>query len=187
VMSRLLIVYATREGQTGKIARHMAHVLAEAGHEARLFDADHPGLEAPIEELSSYDSVVVAAPIHAGGYPRSIVRFAREHATELAGVPSAFVSVGLAVASKTTDGRAETQPLIERFVTRTGWKPGRVELVAGALPYSKYNFIIRYVMKRIAGAAGGDTNTSRDYEYTDWAELDRFTRELSGEAAGAQA
>ena len=29
-------------------------------------------------------------------------------------------------------------------------------------------------MKRIAAKAGGDTDTSRDYEYTDWADLQRF-------------
>jgi len=30
-------------------------------------------------------------------------------------------------------------------------------------------------MKRIAAKAGGDTDTSRDYEYTDWNALSRFT------------
>jgi menaquinone-dependent protoporphyrinogen oxidase len=29
-------------------------------------------------------------------------------------------------------------------------------------------------MKRIASASGGDTDTSRDYEYTDWRDLGDF-------------
>jgi len=62
-------------------------------------------------------------------------------------------------------------------VRKTGWHPARVELVAGALPYSKYNFLIRYVMRRIAAKEGGDTDTSHDYEYTDWEAVDRFARD----------
>jgi menaquinone-dependent protoporphyrinogen oxidase len=33
-------------------------------------------------------------------------------------------------------------------------------------------------MRRISAKEGGDTDTSRDYEYTDWAAVDRFAREL---------
>ena len=151
-----------------------------AGHEVQLLDADRPS-RAP--DLGRVDAVVVAAPIHAGGYPRSIVRFARAHAHELTRVPTAFCSIGLAVASRTTDGRAETLPLVARFVRKTGWQPHRTELVAGALVYSKYSFVVRFVMRRIARAAGGDVDTSRDYEYTDWKALDRFAAEMSRAAA----
>jgi menaquinone-dependent protoporphyrinogen oxidase len=49
--------------------------------------------------------------------------------------------------------------------------------VAGALAYSKYNFFIKLVMKAIARKAGGPTDTSRDYEFTDWPALDRFVLE----------
>jgi menaquinone-dependent protoporphyrinogen oxidase len=49
--------------------------------------------------------------------------------------------------------------------------------VAGALAYSKYSFFVKLVMKTIAWKAGGPTDTSRDYEFTDWATLDRFVLE----------
>ena len=48
------------------------------------------------------------------------------------------------------------------------------ELVAGALLYTRYNFLVRFVMRQITKAEGGDTDTSRDYEYTDWDAVDRF-------------
>ena len=50
--------------------------------------------------------------------------------------------------------------------------------MAGALPYTRYNFLVRFVMRRISKAEGGDTDTSRDYEYTDWAAVDRFAVEF---------
>jgi len=181
-MANILIVYATRQGQTEKIARRIATVLRAQGHAAELFDADRPK-ETPA--LEGFQAVFVGAPIHAGGYPRSVVRFVEEHHASLERVPSAFFSVGLAVASRTTDGRAETLPIVEKFILRTGWNPTRVELVAGALPYSKYNFLIRLVMRRISAKAGGDTDTSRDYEYTDWEGVDRFASDFGARAVEA--
>jgi menaquinone-dependent protoporphyrinogen oxidase len=106
------------------------------------------------------------------------VRFVREHRQLLEKIPSAFFSVGLAVASRTHDGAAQSRGIVDKFLTATGWHPERVELVAGALPYSKYNFLVRFVMRRISAKEGGDTDTSRDYEYTDWSSVDRFAREL---------
>jgi menaquinone-dependent protoporphyrinogen oxidase len=33
----------------------------------------------------------------------------------------------------------------------------------------------RLLMRMIVGHAGGDTDTTRDYEYTDWDAVERFT------------
>ncbi|HEX6765031.1 MAG TPA: flavodoxin domain-containing protein, partial [Polyangiaceae bacterium] len=146
-MSKVLILYATQEGQTGRIARRMAETLTADGHAVTLVDTDH---ETPPDGLARFDAIAVGGPIHAGGYPRSIVRFAREHCRFLERARSTFFSVGLAIASRTSDGRAQTLEVVERFVEKCGWRPARVELIAGALPYSKYNFLIRFIMRRIS-------------------------------------
>lgn len=66
------------------------------------------------------------------------------------------------------------------YATREGQtgNPTRVELIAGALKYTQYNPLVRFIMRRIAATAGGDLDTSRDYEYTDWAAVDRFVIEF---------
>jgi menaquinone-dependent protoporphyrinogen oxidase len=178
-MANVLVVFATKEGQSGKIAHYVAGALRAKGHEVELVDADH---ETP-RNLERLGAAIVCAPIHAQGYPRSIVRFARGHRDLLERVPSAFVSVGLAVLSRVHDGRAQTLEIVEKFVKQSGWRPQRIELAAGALPYSKYNFLVRFVMRRIVEKEGGDTDTSRDYEYTDWSALDRFASDISGAIA----
>ena len=170
-MATIAIAYATRHGHTTKVAEYLAAALRREGIDVQLVDTDEPPRDPHLERVAA---VIVAAPIHAGGYPRSTVRWVRAHARELTRVPSAFCSIGLAVASRTTDGRGKTQPIVDAFQRETGWRPGRTELVAGALAYSKYNVIVRFVMRRIAAANGGDTDTSRDYEYTDWEALRRF-------------
>ena len=105
-MAHILIVYATREGQTGKIARHLAAVLGSLRDVVDLVDADH---SVPPPDLQEFDAAIVAAPIHISSYPRSIVRFVTEHRSLLERIPTAFLSVSLAIASRTGDGRAETQ------------------------------------------------------------------------------
>jgi len=77
--------------------------------------------------------------------------------------------------------RADVRRSIETFVKETGWQPTRVEPVAGALLYTRYNWLIRFIMKRISQSAGGDTDTTRDFEYTDWAALDRLAHEMATE------
>ena len=69
--------------------------------------------------------------------------------------------------------------MLDVFVAETGWKPSRTFPVAGALSYSKYNPLVRFIMKRIARKEGAPTDTSRDYELTNWPAVDRFTREIA--------
>ena len=68
--------------------------------------------------------------------------------------------------------------IVARFAVETGWTPPHTKQVAGALLYRKYNFFMRWVMKRIAAKAGGDTDTSRDYEYTDWNDVRAFASQF---------
>jgi menaquinone-dependent protoporphyrinogen oxidase len=183
-MANTLIAYATRHGHTERIARRVAGVLRSRGHASELVNTDDANW---FPDSPGIRAVLVCAPIIVGGYPRSVVRFVKEHRALLERVPSAFLSVGLASASRTTDGRADTLRVVEKFVKQTGWRPTRVALVAGALAYSKYNFLIRLIMRQIAARAGGDVDTSRDYEYTDWAAVDRFASEFAAEALGTPA
>jgi len=186
-MAEVLVLFATREGQTEKIARRVAAVLEARGHRVQLRDVDRSSRELDLER---YGAVFVGSPVRVGSYLRSMVRFVREQREALERVPSAFFSVSLAVAhhngARKNDGRAETMRVVEKFISTTGWSPRRIELIAGALPYSKYGFLVRFFMRRISAHAGGDTDTSRDYEYTDWDAVDRFASEFIDEALGTR-
>lgn len=186
-MAEVLILFATREGQTEKVARRMAAVVEAKGHRVQLRDVDRSAREL---DLRRYEVVFVGSPVRVGAYLKSVIRFVKAQREALERIPSAFFSVSLAVAAHRgehkVDGRAETMRVVEKFRRATGWSPRRIELIAGALPYSKYNFLIRFVMRRIAAAAGGDTDTSRDYEYTDWSAVDRFASEFVDQALGTR-
>jgi menaquinone-dependent protoporphyrinogen oxidase len=173
-MANVLVVYATHDGQTRKIAERIATVLRVHRHVVELLDAT---LSREVD-LSRFDAVFIGSPVRAQSYLRAVVRFVRAHRIELERMPTLFFSVNLAVISKSGKGEAQTMEIVRKLVADTGWHPGKVELFAGALPYTRYNFLIRFVMRRIVSKEGGDTDTSRDYEYTDWAAVDRCAVEF---------
>jgi len=168
-MSRLLILYGTSDGHTAKIARFLASELGWYGVKVDVVDA-----RVSNPSPADYAGVLVAASLHAGRYQRSVVRWVRNHAEALRGKPSAFLSVCLEVMQKDLGVQRELGGIINRFETQTGWKPTRVKIVAGALPYTRYGWLKRLVMRRKMKQAGGETDVTRDHEYTDWADLLAF-------------
>jgi menaquinone-dependent protoporphyrinogen oxidase len=182
-MATVLVVYGSHDGQTRKIAEWIATVIRARGHLVELLDAADPSQD---RDLSRFQAILIGSPIRAQGYLRPVVRFIRSHRTTLDTLPTLFFSVGLALVSKVDDGRAQTMRVVEKLVAETGWRPRRVELVAGALVYTRYNFLVRFVMRRISRKEGGDTDTSRDYEYTDWSAVERFAVEFLEEVKGSR-
>lgn len=183
-MKPLVVFYATREGQTRRIAEHMVDRFHKHGHQAQVLDV----AQAPTPfDFGNYSAAVLAASVHIGQHEPEMVRFVRMHREQLDQLPSAFISVSLAEAGAEDPNRTLEQregaheaaeQALEHFFEKTSWRPLRGEVIAGALRYSQYNPIIRFVMKQIARSSGAPTDTSRDYEFTDWPALDAFTDEL---------
>ncbi len=178
----VLVLYGTTDGQTAKIAAFVSETLRRAGAEVAKVDASGAG---PLPAPEAYDAVIVAASVHAGGYQRPVRRWARAHAGALNNKTNAFVSVCLGVLQHDPAVDRELGSIMDRFFAEAGWHPGTVKVVAGALPYTKYNWIKRWMMRRIVSKAHGDTDTSRDYEYTDWADLERFAQDFLRRAEAA--
>jgi menaquinone-dependent protoporphyrinogen oxidase len=170
-MASVLLLYATGEGQTEKVAGRIADLLEPRGHEVTLLDARRAPGDLSVEE---FDAVLVGSSIHMGTHPGRVREFVRTEREALARRPSAFFQVCLSAASEDPERRAEADRYVEEFVAETGWRPDRTVVFAGALRYSRYGFLKRAMMKRIAAESTGDTDTGRDYEYTDWDAVERF-------------
>ena len=144
---RLLIVYGTTDGMTARIAEHMAEVMRAAGQQVRVTRADDQRFHA---DLGEFDGVLVGASLHAGGFQRSVAQFVRRHAAELGKMPNAFFAVCLAVASRDPRERQAAARIAAAFPRDCGWIPDRTEVIAGALMFSRYGFLRRFALKRIA-------------------------------------
>lgn len=180
-MIRVLIVYSSVDGQTARIAKRVADGLRESGLEVTL----HPAwrLDAPWE-IETHDAVVVGGSVRFGRHARELERWVRERLERLAARPAAFFSVSMAAAGEGERAR-EAIRWRDEFLSRTGWKPALAASFAGALRYTRYNPLLRMMMRFISGRAGGDTDTSRDYEYTDWDAVDRFAADFRTRIAAA--
>jgi menaquinone-dependent protoporphyrinogen oxidase len=181
-MSRILVLFATTDGHTAKVAAAIAGSLRTGGSVVDVVLAGAVNVEP-----DAYDAVIVAASVHAGGYQRAVGRWVRTHAAALATRPTAFVSVCLGVLQPEPKVQREVKEIATRFVTRAGWHPTVIKIVAGALPYTQYNWFKQQMMKRIVAKAGGDTDTSRDYEYTDWADVRAFAQQFATTVHAPQA
>lgn len=179
-MISVCILYATREGQTRRIAEHIAADLRWRGFAVEVTNVRDP---TAASSLTACAAAILAASAHVGRHEPEMVQFVKTHRDLLEHLPTAFLSVTLCEAGvERSDATpeehdqfvADVHKVLDRFFAETGWHPQRVKPIAGALLYTHYNFLIRLVMKRIAKRAGGSTDTSRDHEYTDWVALDRF-------------
>ncbi|MDS0292974.1 flavodoxin domain-containing protein [Halogeometricum luteum] len=176
-MTATLVAYGTGEGQTAKVADRIVDALRERGHEAEAVDVKRlpRGFD-----LDAYDAVLVGGSVHAGRLQRGVRRFVRAHREELASRPTAFVQVCLSA----VDNEEAAARAAHDFLRETEWDPDRVAVLGGALRYSEYGFLKRALMKRIAAESTGDVDTSRDYEYTDWEEVERFAADFAAFVEG---
>jgi menaquinone-dependent protoporphyrinogen oxidase len=174
-MSKILVLYGTTNGHTRKIAEFLRETFQTEGCRVDVVDSADATFAVMPDE---YEAVVVAASIHMGDYQRPVERWVRQHGASLSARPSAFLSVCLAVVEQRPEARADAERIMRLFLERCGWRPAESRLVAGAVLFTKYGWLTRFAMKRIVKKAGGETDTSRDYEYTDWDELRAFARDF---------
>lgn len=177
-MTRILVLYGTTEGHTEMIATMIGNTLTAQGCDVNIIQA---GTIDP--RPVNYDGIIVAASVHRGQYQEEVARWIRAHAVDLRSKPTAFVSACLGVVQHDPKVSAELDAVVHRFIDPLHWQPTVIKLVAGALPYSKYNLLKRWLIKRIAAKAGGDTDTSRDYDYTDWKDLRGFAEDFGRRVA----
>ncbi len=172
-MSRILLLYASVEGQTKLISERVAARLQSLGHEVKLVPA-----EGAQPDFAAYEGVIVGASIHYGHHPAYLRSFVRREREALAARPNAFFSVSLSAGGPKPKPYA-AERYIAKFLRKTGWQPQLVASFAGAVRYSVYGPIKRRVMIVFVGLGGGETDTSRDYEYTDWNAVDRFAEDYA--------
>jgi menaquinone-dependent protoporphyrinogen oxidase len=181
-MDRVPVIYATTEGQTRRIAEAIASTLREQGFDSEAVELAR---RAPEPEWAALAGAVVGASIHAGRHQRTATTFVREHAGHLQALPAAFFSVSLSAGSKNPAEVEAARGIAARFVAAAEWRPARTACFAGALAYTKYGFITRWMMRRIAARESAPTDTSRDYELTDWAAVRSFALGVAADVRAA--
>jgi menaquinone-dependent protoporphyrinogen oxidase len=182
---RILIVFGSTDGHTAALAAFAAGVLREAGHTATTRPARRNG-DADDLDLEAYDAVIVAASLHLGRYQPDARAFVRAHHRRLGAMPAALISVSLSAAGDNPEDWAGLMRCLTRFERETGWTAQAVHHAAGAIRYSRYGPLKRFVIRRIAASRGLATVTTRDYDLTDYSALRRFLLDFAAARNASQ-
>lgn len=165
---KVLVFYATIEGQTGKIAGFVAAELEQAGHEVALVDAGDKTAEVTPEE---FDKVILAGSVHERRHPRLFEMFLAAQRNALDPDRTLLISVSLMAAFESS--RDKAQDFVDEMEMRTGFKPKTVALVAGAVRPSSYDYFATQVVRHVVMRGKGYRPDDGDKEFTDWAALKR--------------
>lgn len=170
----ILILYATTEGQTRKIARRAAGHLNLRGKTVELLHVADAG----DADLGAYEAVILAASVHAGAYQPEFLNFVAEHHAALSAIRHVFLSVSLSAASLEPEDREGIEAVVAHMAEETEWTPAEVWHVAGAFRFTRYDFLKSWAMRWIASRKDPGASRKDDTEYTDWQrlydDLDRF-------------
>ncbi|WP_458190809.1 flavodoxin domain-containing protein [Haladaptatus sp. NG-WS-4] len=169
-MTSILIAYGTSEGQTKKVAEYIDAVLEGQGFDVTTIHVSE-GFDIAVSE---FDGVLIGASVNNRKHQPAVLDFVERYGQTLADRPSGFFQLSLASAFSSEWAREGAADYVEKLKGTTGWHPDRVGLFAGALKYTQYDIKIRWLFKLAALAFGLGTDTSRDYEYTDWDDVEHF-------------
>ena len=158
------IIFASTEGQTRKIAQFVQATLVGLGAHTTLVSAD----AATGMDFTPFEGVITAASIHAGRYQPEFLAFAKAHAEDLKARPTLFLSVSLAAAGDAYEDWADLDRIVERMTDETGFRPKRVEQVAGAFRFEHYGFVKYWAVRWIEAKKDPEAVPGEDKEYTDW-------------------
>lgn len=181
-MPRILIAYASREGQTEKIARYVAGHLEGAGHATALINLKDGGRE---DDADACDGAIIAGSVHLGRHDPALAGFIMRHGPTLHSVPSAFLCISLSAASPEPADLAAVDEITKGFLYEAGWQPDMLEHVAGAVRDNRLGLFDRFTVHAVMMEKEIPSDASGDTELTNWANVDRFVADFAARVPAA--
>lgn len=171
----VLIAYSTSEGQTAHVAAFIAERLAEAGLSPTIADLRHAR-----PNPADFEATVVGGSVHAGKLQGEVADFVKTNVEHLNSRPCWFFATSLSEAIEHAPfGHEAAQKQIDDFLGETGWRPRGSASIAGAIKYRDYSWPKRLLMKNIVAKSGGQTDTNRNWEYTNWDGVRAFAEAIA--------
>ncbi|KAE9531037.1 menaquinone-dependent protoporphyrinogen IX dehydrogenase [Testudinibacter aquarius] len=170
---KTLIIYASVDGQTQKIAQAIATEIQNQDQSAVVNLAALAAAEQ--QDLAQYDQIIIGASIRYGHFNKTLEPYIARYAELLNRKKTAFYSVNL-TARKADKNTPETNAYTRKLLQRIDWQPTQSAVFAGALRYPQYRFFDRFMIRLIMKITGGETDTSKEVEYTDWEKVAEFAQ-----------
>ncbi len=174
------IYFASRDGQSRKIATHIAGRLAARGIAATPTDLAEATPSAA--DLAGSPLVVAIMSIRYGKHLPEGLRFVETFKSLAAPPPLVLASVNL-TARKPGKDTAEGNVYLRKLIARNGLAPVLATAFAGRLDYPRYGFFDRLAIRFIMLITSGPTDPTAVVEYTSWDKVDAFAAQIAAVAA----
>ena len=166
---KTLILYSSHDGQTKKISEFLtAHLQGEVKVDALREDYD----------IQDFERVIIGASIRYGHFNKMLDRFVARHRLQLEEKSAIFFGVNL-TARKEGKDNPENNVYVRKFLQRTQWQPKLAAVFAGALLYPRYKWFDRIMIQFIMKLTGGETDPTKEIEYTDWKKVVQFAEQIN--------
>jgi len=172
-VEKVLLLHSSSDGQTVKILQYIEKQLGDSC-QCELFDLN----QLPELDFSRYQRVLIGASIRYGHLNKKLYEFIAVNQKALEQHKVGFFCVNL-TARKEGKNTPETSVYMKTFLKKSPWQPKLQAVFAGALRYPRYGWFDRIMIQFIMRITGGETDTSKEVEYTDWQKVEEFAVRFS--------
>jgi len=170
------LYYATRDGQSRRIAEHISRRLAE--NDLLAVPQDLAVTETPAADLSAASVVVLVAAVRYGRHLPEADRFLAVYRSLQSPPPLALASVNL-TARKPAKTTATGNAYLRKVIARHRLAPALAVAFAGRLDYRSYGWRDRQIIRFIMLLTRGPTDPDTCVEYTSWPAVDEFAARIA--------
>jgi len=171
-----LVAYGTRYGSTAEIAERMGEIFAAMGLTIEIRDIKREG---PPKDLDGYELVVVGSGILAGRWTKEPLQFLEKNKETLADKKVALFVVSAYAADPEKHDRVYEDYLVSVVEDLKPISPVSLGFFGGVIDFSKYNFAVRILMKRMVSSNAGDREVSEYMDLRDWEKIESWTNSLA--------
>jgi menaquinone-dependent protoporphyrinogen oxidase len=168
------LYYATRDGQSRRIAEHIFRRLAESEMLAPPQDV----AVTPPADLAAASVVVLVAAVRYGRHLPEADRFLAAYRSLKSPPPLALASVNL-TARKPAKTTAAGNTYLRKVIARHRLAPALAVAFAGRLDYRRYGWLDRQIIRFIMLLTRGPTKPDTCIEYTSWHAVDEFADRIA--------
>jgi len=172
----MLLLYATRDGQSRRIAEHIAAWLAASEITVRPQDLAC-AVPAPAD-LAAAGLVVVVAAVRYGRHLPQAERFFSVLGAVPTRVQLVLLSVNLTARKPGKDTEAGN-PYLRKAIARHRLEPVLAAAVAGRLDYKRCGWLDKQMIRLIMRMTGGPTDPQTCIEFTVWKQVDEIARRIA--------
>jgi menaquinone-dependent protoporphyrinogen oxidase len=169
------LYYATRDGQSRRIAEHIFRRLAQS---ETLDPPRDVGVARPApEDLTAASLIVLVAAVRYGRHLPEADRFLAAYRSLVSPPPLALASVNL-TARKPEKTTATGNAYLRKIIARHRLAPAVAVAFAGRLEYRRYGWLDRQIIRFIMLLTRGPTDPNTSVEYTSWPAVDEFAARI---------